>query len=203
MSSLRPRRFPLILALAVLGVVARGAAQGRPGGGGPGGMPGRGGMGAMGEGINRPFPHSTGPNNGNPRNSPPPGGTPNGGGPTESTMGGGLQLGPPGRWWDDSGFARSLNIDSRQQHRMDDVFSANRGTLLKLYKNLHEEEKQLAKTIRSKDLDENAIFAQIDRVTEARGELEKANAHYLLQLRKEMTPEQTAKLDEHRPSPPE
>jgi Spy/CpxP family protein refolding chaperone len=108
---------------------------------------------------------------------------------------GGLRLGPPGRWWDDKTVARTVGLDSRQQHRMDDVFNANRDNLLTLYKNLQREEAQLEKTTRSRELDENQIFQQIDRVTQARGELEKATAHTLLLIRKEMTPDQTAKLD--------
>lgn len=174
-------------------------AQGHGGGGGRG--PGGGGIGG---GIN-----GRGMNNGSFDRSPlspnhpfpPPGPVPNGSSPTDSTMSGGLQLGPSGRWWDNKDFARTLGIDSSQQHRMDDVFSGNRNTLLKLYKSLQHEESQLAKTVRAKELDEAQILAQIDRVTQARGELEKANAHMLLQLRKELTPDQTAKLDDHRPNP--
>ena len=115
-------------------------------------------------------------------------------------MRGGLQLGPPGRWWDDKNFAKSVGLDSLQQHRMDDVFSANKGNLVKLYKNLQHEESQLGKIVRGKDLIESQIFDQIDRVAQARGELEKANAHMLLEIRKEMSPEQAAKLDDHRPT---
>jgi Spy/CpxP family protein refolding chaperone len=115
-------------------------------------------------------------------------------------MRGGLQLGPPGRWWDDKEFARTIGLDSAQQSRMDEVFSANKGNLVKLYKNLQHEESQLGKIVRGKELVESQIFDQIDRVVQARGELEKASAHYLLQIRKEMTPEQAAKLDDHRPS---
>ena len=114
-------------------------------------------------------------------------------------MHGGLQLGPPGRWWDDRQFAKSIGIDSTQQQRMDDVFGANKGTLVKLFKNLQHEESQLEKVTRVRELNEAQIFDQIDRVVQARGELEKANAHYLLQLRKEMTPEQAARLDDYRP----
>ncbi len=84
---------------------------------------------------------------------------------------------------------------------MDDVFGANRENLLKLYKNLQQEESGLAKTIRAKDLDEGQIFQQIDRVTEARAELEKAQVHMSLQIRKELTTEQSAKLDELRDQP--
>lgn len=108
---------------------------------------------------------------------------------------GSLLLAPPSRWWDDSSIAKNLRLDSRQQHRMDDVFGANRDNLLKLYKNLQQEESSLARTIRAKDLDEGQIFQQIDRVTEARAELEKAEVHMSLQIRKELTPEQSAKLD--------
>jgi Spy/CpxP family protein refolding chaperone len=113
-------------------------------------------------------------------------------------MRGGLQLGPPGRWWDDKEFAKSVGLDSGQQHRMDEVFSANKASLMSSYKNLQHEESQLGKLVRGKELVESQIFDQIDRVVQARGELEKASAHYLLQIRKEMTPEQAARLDDHR-----
>jgi Spy/CpxP family protein refolding chaperone len=79
---------------------------------------------------------------------------------------------------------------------MDDVFTANREMLTRCYKTLQHEQSQLEKLTRNRDADENAIFQQIDRVTAARGELEKANAHVLLLIRKEMTPDQMQKLDE-------
>jgi hypothetical protein len=49
---------------------------------------------------------------------------------------------------------------------------------------------------------EEQIFQQIDRVSGARAALEKASAHMLLEIRKQMTDEQTARLDQHRPKPP-
>ena len=54
--------------------------------------------------------------------------------------------------------------------------------------------------VHGKELVESQIFDQIDHVVQARGELEKASAHYLLEIRKQMTPEQTSKLDDHLPS---
>jgi Spy/CpxP family protein refolding chaperone len=112
---------------------------------------------------------------------------------------GGLQLGPPGRWWDNKDLARTIGLNSAQQHRMDDLFTSNRDVLLKAYTTLQHEESQLEKITRSRELDENQIFQQIDRVTAARGDLEKATAHMQLQIRKELTADQTAKLDELRP----
>ena len=117
-------------------------------------------------------------------------------------MRGGLQLGPPGRWWDDEGFAHSIGLNNLQQHRMDKVFGTNKSSLVKLYKNLQHEESQLEKATRGHSPDEAQIFQQIDRVTQARAELEKANAHMLLEIRKEMTPDQISHLDDHRQPPP-
>src|SRR6202035_1681745 len=51
-------------------------------------------------------------------------------------------------------------------------------------------ETQLEELSRSGSPDESALFAQIDRVAQARAELEKANTHLLLQLRKEMDADQ-------------
>ena len=185
----RSRTLPLralLLAVAMAATASLAVAQGGHGGGG-GGAPGGGGMGrgtfgggSMSENLRttQPPPPSNGDNS--------------------STMRGGLQLGPPGRWWDDKSFARTLGLDSGQQHRMDDVFNSSKPTLVKLYKSLQHEESQLEKLTRGRNPDEAQIFAQIDRVTQARGELEKTSAHMLLAIRKEMTDEQIARLDDHR-----
>jgi len=107
----------------------------------------------------------------------------------------GLQLGPPGRWWDDKSFAKSLKLRPEQQTRMDAIFEQNRNALLSRYQGLQQAESQMDEITKSSTLDEAALFTQIDRVAQARAELEKANTHYLLQLRKEMDPDQIARLE--------
>jgi hypothetical protein len=133
----------------------------------------------------------------------PPGPPQGGGGMTQSTLRGGMQLGPPGLWWDDPEFSRSIGLVHDQQRRMDAIFNANKSTLQSRYKDLQHEEIKLEKLTRAKALDEKQIFAQIDRVVQARGELEKANAHMLLAIREEMTPDQVERLDSHRPEIPQ
>ena len=122
-------RAVLLLIAGVLGISVA-CAQGR--GGGPGGSGG--GPGGMGSGGMSHNPFGGNSSVTDRRNSPPPDSQPNGRGSVESTMRGGLQLGPPGRWWDDKAFATSVGLNSDQQHRMDDVFGANKGNLVKLYK---------------------------------------------------------------------
>jgi len=101
----------LTLAAAMVASASLAAAQGGHGGGG--GM----GRGPFGGGGNIPLSQNL-------RSVPPPSSR----GDIGSTMRGGLQLGPPGRWWDDKQFARSLGLDTGQQHRMDDAFNASKPT---------------------------------------------------------------------------
>jgi hypothetical protein len=48
----------------------------------------------------------------------------------------------------------------------------------------------------AKTLDEPALFAQIDRIEQARADLGKASMHYQVQLRNELDQNQIAKLGE-------
>ena len=182
-----------------IGVASTALAQGRgpggppPGGGGPGG-PGGGGPGGGGMGGPQ-FPG--GPNPGGPR---PPEGSPQQPGPRGQSPQGpppaGLQLGPPGqRWWDDKGYVRSLKLRPEQQAKMDAIFEQNRAALLSRFEGVHQEEAQMDQLTSSPALDEAALFAQIDRVAKARADLEKATTHMLLQMRKEMDPDQIKRLD--------
>jgi Spy/CpxP family protein refolding chaperone len=113
------------------------------------------------------------------------------------TVSGGLQLGPPGRWWDDKHFAKHLHLRSDQQRRMDAIFEQNRTALLKRYETLQQEEQRMETLTHASTLDENALFSQIDRVEQARADLEKANTHLLFQIRSEMDPDQLSSLEDH------
>jgi Spy/CpxP family protein refolding chaperone len=119
-------------------------------------------------------------------------------GATSNTMRGGLQLGPPGRWWDDKHFAKTLHLRPEQKKRMDDLFDESRATLVSRYQALQLEESKMEALSRAQTLEESALFAQIDRVAQARAELEKANTHLLLQVRKEMDSDQITHLDASR-----
>jgi Spy/CpxP family protein refolding chaperone len=194
MTYLRLYTTALAIALALACTAPALAQHGGPGGpgGGPGGMPGGGGMpgpGGMPGGIGAP-------NGMNIPGSPPPRGNGNDG--TNSTMHGGLQLAPPGRWWDDKGFAKSLGLRPEQKKKMDEIFNANKGSILERFQSLQREEDQLDAATSAPQLDEAKIFAAIDQVAQSRAALEKANAHMLLLIRAEMDQKQTQRLEDHR-----
>jgi hypothetical protein len=143
--------------------------------GNPGGMMGERGMHSA--GANRPggFDRSTADSHGQPRM--------------------GLQLGLGGRWWDDRGTSKKLNLNPDQQHRMDTIFEANWPTITNLYTNLQREQVNLASLPRADLQDETKVFAAIDRVSQARGDLEKEYAHMFLQIRQQLDPQQLDALD--------
>jgi Spy/CpxP family protein refolding chaperone len=167
----------------------------RPGGGGPppgGGMP---------SGVGMPggssIPGGTIPG-GSPREIE--GGLPSGASVQQSgaTMRGGVQLGPPIRWWDDKHYVKTLHLRPDQKKRMDGVFDENRANLVNRYESLQQEEQKMETLSHAQTLDEAVLFAQIDRVAQARADLEKATTHLMLRVRKEMDADQITRLDASR-----
>ncbi|HTV09504.1 MAG TPA: periplasmic heavy metal sensor [Candidatus Aquilonibacter sp.] len=167
------------LALAVLWSPRIAIAQ-HHGGGGPGGGFGGGMPGGMGEGMGdrggfaRPSPDI---DRGGPRG-----------------MHGGLQVGPPFRWWDDKHYVKQLKLTEDQQRHMDAIFEQNKGTLVKRFEAVQQEEQHMEALTHAKTLDESALFAQIDRIEQARADLAKATTHYMVQLHNELSQDQISKL---------
>ena len=190
-------RVALIAVCLAVGAATTMPAQGRggggpPGGGGPGGGGGMGGPQFPGGGPGAPGgPGGPGPGGPGQAGGPPPQGQR--GQPAENRLG--MQFGPPGRWWDDRATAKSLRLTPEQQTRMDAIFEQNRGALQARYDGLQQAELQLDELSKSPAPDEAALDAQIDRVAHARAELEKANTHLLLQIRREMDAEQIKRLE--------
>jgi Spy/CpxP family protein refolding chaperone len=119
-----------------------------------------------------------------------------GGERSEPAMRSGPQLAPPGRWWDDGKTIKHLSLRPEQKQRMDDIFNANKGALLNTFSNLQREEARLS-TMSPQDLqDESKVFASIDRVTQARADLEKESAHIQMQLRQQLSAAQLSTLDQ-------
>ena len=114
--------------------------------------------------------------------------------------------GPPGKWWDNPDMVRKLGLTAEQQRKMDDVFQQMRIRLIDLHAALQKEEAALDPLMQSDQPDDSKILPQIDRVAQARADLEKANARLLLGLRHVLTPDQWRRLQDegrrHGPPPP-
>ncbi len=99
-----------------------------------------------------------------------------------------------GRWWDNPQLAKDINLQADQKQKMDDIFQQNRLKLIDLHASLQKEEATLEPLIGADAPDETKILAQIDRIAQARAELEKSNARMLLAMRQVLTAEQWTKL---------
>jgi Spy/CpxP family protein refolding chaperone len=114
----------------------------------------------------------------------------------------GFHMGPPGRWWDEPDFAQRIGISADQRQKMEDIFNSTRLKLIDLKASLEKEEVSMEPLVQADSPDENKVLAQIDRVAQARAELEKANTRMLFELRRQLTHEQWLKLQADRPHGP-
>jgi Spy/CpxP family protein refolding chaperone len=109
---------------------------------------------------------------------------------------------PPGKWWHNPPMVQRLALTPEQQKKMDDVFQQSRLRLIDLNASLQKEEAMLDPLINSDQLDDARVLPQIDKVAQARAELEKANARLQLGIRHVLTPEQWKRLSQPGPGGP-
>jgi Spy/CpxP family protein refolding chaperone len=100
-----------------------------------------------------------------------------------------LQAGLPGRWWTHADTIAKLHLTVEQRNKMDEMFQQSRLKLIDLNATLEKEEALLEPMV-ADNPDEQKVRTQIDRIAQARSDLEKANAYLLLGLRIVLTPEQ-------------
>jgi protein CpxP len=98
-----------------------------------------------------------------------------------------FRVGPRGRWWNNSDVAQKLGLSADQQKKMDDIFLQSRLKLIDQHASVEKEEAILEPLLSAEQPDETRVLAQIDKVAQARAELEKANARMLLGLRGVLT----------------
>jgi len=114
---------------------------------------------------------------------------------------GGFHMGPGGMWWKDSHIVERLSLTADQTKKMDDIVEQSRLQLIDLRANLEKQQVLLSPLMDANPVDAAKASAQIDKVANARADLEKANAKMLLSIRGVLTPDQWTKLHE-RPAPP-
>jgi periplasmic protein CpxP/Spy len=119
--------------------------------------------------------------------------------PMERAMGpGGGMRGDHGQWWNSPRAIEKLKLTDAQRKAMDDIYQQHRLKLVDLHATLEKEELTMEPMMRADQPDEGKILAQIDKVAQARAELEKANARMLLGMRRQLTPEQWKLMEAER-----
>jgi Spy/CpxP family protein refolding chaperone len=98
--------------------------------------------------------------------------------------------------------AQKLGLTADQQKKMEAMFEQNGADLMELLDKVRKEEEGMKPPLAADQLDDVKILAQIDRVTQARADLERANRRMLLGMRKVLSVQQSETLESLEPYGP-
>jgi Spy/CpxP family protein refolding chaperone len=106
--------------------------------------------------------------------------------------------GDRGRWWNNPKMVERLKLTDEQRKAMDEILLQHREKLVDLRGSLEKAELEMEPLMGGDQPNEAKVLSQIDKVAQARAELEKANARFLLAIRGKLTPEQWKQVQEFR-----
>ncbi len=89
---------------------------------------------------------------------------------------------------------KKIGVSDEQVQKIEKIFQDHRLDLIDLHAALEKQEVMLDPLIEADQPDESQVIAQIDKVAQARANLEKSNAQMLLAIRRVLTVEQWKKL---------
>jgi periplasmic protein CpxP/Spy len=103
-----------------------------------------------------------------------------------------------GRWWNNPRMIDQLKLSDDQRKAMDEILFAHREKLIDLRANLEKAELAMQPLMSADQPDRKAMEDQINKVVEARADLERANSLFLLDIRMKLTPAQWKQLQDMR-----
>ena len=102
----------------------------------------------------------------------------------------------PAKFWKDSALMQKIGVSEEQVKKIEKIFQDHRLQLIDLHADLEKQEAILEPLVDAEQPEEAEVVAQIDKVAQARANLEKADARMLLAIRRVLTFDQWKKLGE-------
>jgi Spy/CpxP family protein refolding chaperone len=99
-----------------------------------------------------------------------------------------------GQFWNNPNLVKQLNLTDDERKAMDGILQDHRMKLIDLQAALQKAEVTMSPLMKADTPNRSAIEAQIDKVVQARADLEKANSRFLLDIRMQLTPDQWKQL---------
>lgn len=99
------------------------------------------------------------------------------------------------KWWQDETIQRKLALTLDQSRRIEDVFQSAVPDLRRNKHQLDAVETELARLVEGGGAEDAVLVQQVDRVEEARAELNKTRSVMLLRMRRILSTDQCVKLD--------
>ena len=98
----------------------------------------------------------------------------------------------PPKWWNSDLYKRELGLTPEQSRKLEDIFQQSAPTLQKLKKTLDEADAQFERIV--DQAEEKAAIEHINRVVDARAELNRAHSLMIFRMRKILTRDQWTRL---------
>jgi len=111
-----------------------------------------------------------------------------------TTASGQQPAGAPSAWWTDTALMTRLGLSEVQKARIENIFQTHRQNLTTSKDALEKEEAQLSKLLAADPIDRPSVFAEINKVIQARSDMERVNATMTLEMREQLTPAQWTQL---------
>jgi periplasmic protein CpxP/Spy len=105
-----------------------------------------------------------------------------------------IRVDRPGKWWKDSGLMKRIGVSDDQVTKIEKIFQDHRLQLIDLHADLEKQEAIMEPLVEADQPVESQVAAQIDKVAQARANLEKSDAMMLLAIRRVLTLDQWKKL---------
>ena len=105
-----------------------------------------------------------------------------------------IRVDRPGKWWKDSELMKRIGVNDDQVTKIEKIFQDHRLQLIDLHADLEKQEAILEPLVEADQPQESQVAAQIDKVAQARANLEKSDALMLLAIRRVLTVDQWKKL---------
>lgn len=99
-----------------------------------------------------------------------------------------------GRWWNNQPMIDKLKLTDDQRKAMDQILIDHQKELIDKRADVEKAEVDMEPLMQDDQPNESRVLAQIDKVAQARAELEKANARFLLAIRAKLSPDQWKEL---------
>ena len=97
-------------------------------------------------------------------------------------------------WWTDNALMTRLGLTDLQKQRIEGSFQSYRQSLTSAKDSLEREEAQLSRLLDADSVDRSAVLLQINKVIQARGEMERVNAAMTVEMREQLTRTQWTQL---------
>ena len=103
---------------------------------------------------------------------------------------------PGGKWWKDPGIAKELQLTPGEVKQFDKLFVESRRRMIELKNQVEKEQFEYQNLMESKTLDEAAVNRQLQKLDQARSELNEERSRFVVAVRKILGSERFQRLQQ-------